>query len=245
MDAPHAHLDLTRMPKHVALIMDGNGRWAKQRGLPRTAGHSAGEESIVECVDGALEVGLRWLTVYAFSTENWKRPVDEVRFLMNYNRDLLFRRRDEFRSKGVRIRFIGRRDDRRLPRKLVAIAEEAEEMTRGCRKLNLTIALNYGGRAEIMDGFRHLAQRVEKGEVDAEKVSERDLRGFFYAPEMPDPDVIVRTSGEMRTSNFLLWQGAYSELVFTPVLWPDFRREHLWEAIGEFQRRARRFGGVR
>jgi undecaprenyl diphosphate synthase len=237
-------IDRRRIPRHVAIIMDGNGRWARSRGLPRTEGHKAGEEALVDVVDGALECGLRYLTVYAFSTENWKRPPDEVRFLMNYNRDLLLRRREEFRSKGVRILFIGRRGDRRLPRKLVTLADETEVMTERCRKLTLTIALNYGGRAEVIDAVQQVAQRVAKGDLAPEKITERDVRSFLYAPQVPDPDLIVRTSGEMRISNFLLWEGAYSELVFTPVLWPDFRRQHLWDAIVEFQNRSRRFGGV-
>lgn len=237
-------IDRKRVPRHVAIIMDGNGRWAKARGLPRTEGHKAGEEALIEVVDGALEVGLRYLTVYAFSTENWKRPSDEVRFLMNYNQDLLLRRRDEFYEKGVRVRFIGRRQDRRLPRKLVALAEETEAMTSTRRRLHLTIALNYGGRAEVVDGIRELGELVQKGEIDPRRITERDIRRHLYTPEVPDPDLIVRTSGEMRVSNFLLWEGAYSELLFSDVLWPDFRREHLWGAIATYQQRSRRFGGV-
>lgn len=232
------------MPRHVAIIMDGNGRWAKSRGLPRTAGHEAGEEALMEAVDGALECGLRYLTVYAFSTENWRRPSSEVRFLMNYNRDLLRRRRGELFDKGVRVRFIGRRGDSRLPRKVVAMAEEAEAMTAECRQMDLTIALNYGGRAEVIDAVREVAKLVEKGDVDPAQVSEDDVRDHLYAPEVPDPDVIVRTSGEMRLSNFLLWEGAYSELIFTDVLWPDFTREDLWRAIATYQGRSRRFGAV-
>ncbi|HVL80291.1 MAG TPA: polyprenyl diphosphate synthase [Actinomycetota bacterium] len=237
-------IDRDRLPAHVAVIMDGNGRWAKARGLPRTEGHRAGEQAMVDAVDGALEVGLRWLTVYAFSTENWKRPPEEVRFLMGYNRDLLRRRRQEFLDKGVRVRFIGRRNERRLPRSVVRMAEETEELTAGCRELNLTIALNYGGRAEIVDSVRHLAELVARGEIEPDRIRERDIARHMYEPDLPDPDVIVRTSGEFRTSNYLLWQGAYAELVFTPVLWPDFTRRDLWEAIAEYQRRSRRFGGV-
>jgi undecaprenyl diphosphate synthase len=237
-------LDLGRIPRHVAVIMDGNGRWARKRGLPRTEGHKAGEEAFIDTVYGALDIGLRYLTVYAFSTENWKRPPDEVRFLMGYNQDLLRRRRTELGGQGVRFRFVGRRGERRLPRRLVALADETEAMTAGNRRLNLTIALNYGGRAEIVDAVRELAKLVAKGDVKADKVTEADIRRHLYWPGMPDPDLVVRTSGEMRTSNFLLWEGAYSELLFTPVLWPDFRREHLFEAILEFQRRSRRFGGV-
>jgi undecaprenyl diphosphate synthase len=163
---------------------------------------------------------------------------------MNYNRDLLLRRRDEFHNKGVRIRFIGRRSDRRLPRRILSMVEEAESLTSANRRLTLTIALNYGGWAEIVDAVKELARLVEKGEVNPDRITERDIRRRLYAPELPDPDLIVRTSGEMRISNFLLWQGAYAELLFTDVLWPDFRRRHLWEAIGTYQQRSRRFGGV-
>lgn len=198
----------------------------------------------MEAVDGALECGLRYLTVYAFSTENWRRPASEVRFLMNYNRDLLRRRRDELLEKGVRVRFIGRRGDSRLPRKVVAMAEETEAMTAECDRMDLTIALNYGGRAEVIDAVREVAKLVEKGDLDPGRITEDDVRGHLYAPEVPDPDLIVRTSGEMRLSNFLLWEGAYSELIFTDVLWPDFSREHLWEAIATYQGRSRRFGAV-
>jgi undecaprenyl diphosphate synthase len=241
---PQSRIDRRRLPRHVALIMDGNGRWAKKRGLPRTAGHEAGEQALVDTVDGALEIGIRYMTVYAFSTENWRRPRDEVRFLMNYNRDLLLRRRGEFYEKGVQMRFIGRRTDRRLPRRLVTLADETEAMTADADKLTLTIALNYGGWAEVVDAVRATARLVEKGELEPEKIKEADIRRHLYAPDLPDPDLLIRTSGEQRISNFLLWQAAYAELLFTDVLWPDFRREHLWEAIAEFQRRSRRFGGV-
>jgi undecaprenyl diphosphate synthase len=225
--------------------MDGNGRWAKARGLARTEGHRVGiGESVPDVVDGALEVGLPYLTLYAFSTENWRRPPAEVRFLMNFNRQWLLEQREGFHAKGVRVRFIGRRSDRRVPRRLIALAEETEALTSSNTKLHLTIALNYGGWAEVVDSVRYLAKLAEKGELDPEKISERNIREHLYAPDLPDPDLIVRTSGEKRISNFLLWQGAYAELLFTDVLWPDFRRQQLWEAIAEFQRRSRRFGGV-
>ncbi|MEX2538240.1 MAG: polyprenyl diphosphate synthase [Actinomycetota bacterium] len=238
-------IDLSRLPKHVALIMDGNGRWAKARGLPRTEGHRVGiGESVVDVVDGALEIGLKYLTLYAFSTENWRRPPAEVKFLMNFNREWLLQQRERFYEQGVRVRYIGRRSDRRVPRKLLALAEETEQMTQDCRNLTLTIALNYGGWAEVVDSVRHLAKLVEKGELDPDKINEKHIRGHLYAPDLPDPDLIVRTSGEKRISNFLLWQGAYAELLFMDTLWPDFRREQLFEAVLEYQRRSRRFGGV-
>ena len=232
-------IDPDRVPAHVAMVMDGNGRWARQRGLARTDGHAAGEEALFDAVEGALELGLRWMTVYAFSTENWKRPPDEVRYLMRYNESLLLRRRDELHERDVRIRFLGRRDWR-VPRRLIRRMDEALELTAANRTMTLTIAFNYGGRAEIVDAVRRL---VADG-VPARRVDERAIRARLYDPEMPDPELVVRTSGEFRISNFLLWELAYSELVFSDVLWPDFRREHLFEAVREYQRRDRRFGGV-
>jgi len=219
--------------------MDGNGRWAQRRGLPRTEGHAAGEEALFDAVDGALELGVKWLTVYAFSTENWRRPPDEVRYLMRFNESLLLRRRDELHDRGVRIRFLGRRDWR-VPRRLLRRMDEAIELTRDNTKMTLMIAFNYGGRAEIVDAVRALVD----ARVPAGKVDEKAIRARLYDPRMPDPDLVIRTSGEYRISNFLLWELAYSELVFTDVLWPDFRREHLFDAVREFQRRSRRFGGI-
>jgi undecaprenyl diphosphate synthase len=223
--------------------MDGNGRWAKQRGLKRTDGHAAGEEALFDTVNGALDVGLEWMTVFAFSTENWRRPVDEVRFLMGFNESLLLRRRDELNELGVRVRFIGRRAGR-VPGRLRRRIADAEELTRGNRRLTLTFAFNYGGRAELVDAARAIAHEVAAGRLDPDKISDRTLARHLYAPDMPDPDLLVRTSGEFRISNYLLWELAYAELVFTDVLWPDFRRDHLFEAIREFQRRERRFGAV-
>jgi undecaprenyl diphosphate synthase len=232
-------IDPVRVPGHVACVMDGNGRWAQKRGLPRTEGHAAGEKALLDTVEGALDLGLRWLTVYAFSTENWRRPVDEVRYLMQFNEGLLLRRREELHERGVRIRFAGRREGR-VPRRLVRRMDESSDLTQDNRTMTLTVAFNYGGRAEIVDAVRSL---VALG-TPAERIDEAAIRRHLYDPEMPDPDLVVRTSGEYRISNFLLWQLAYSELVFTDVLWPDFRREHLFEAVREFQRRDRRYGGV-
>ena len=190
-------------------------------------------------MEGALQVGVQWLTVYAFSTENWTRPVDEVRFLMNFNRRILLGHRDDLHAKGVRIRFAGRRDWR-VPKRLIRQMDTSIAQTAHNRKMTLTIAFNYGGRAEIVDAVRSL---VEDG-TPPSKIDEKAIRSRLYDPEMPDPDLMIRTSGEYRISNFLLWELAYSELVFTDVLWPDFRREHLFDAVREFQNRDRRFGGV-
>jgi len=232
-------VDPERIPRHVAIVMDGNGRWAQRRGLKRTEGHAAGEKALFDTVEGARDLGLQWLTVYAFSTENWKRPADEVRFLMRFNENLLVNRRDELHANGVRIRFVGRRDWR-VPKRLLRHMDESVELTKHNRRMTFTIAFNYGGRAEIVDAVRKL---VAEG-VPPERIDERTIRRHLYDPEMPDPDLMIRTSGEYRISNYLLWQIAYSELVFTDVLWPDFRREHLFEAVREFQSRERRFGGI-
>ncbi len=232
-------LDLNRIPRHIACVMDGNGRWAQARGLPRTEGHRAGEHSLFEVVDASLEIGVEWLTVYAFSTENWRRPRDEVRFLINFNEEILVRRRDELNERGVRIRFVGRRDWR-VPKRLIRRMDEASELTKKNRKLTFTIAFNYGGRAEIVDAVR----RIAASGVAPEKITETTIARNLYDPEMPDPDLVIRTSGEYRISNFLLWELAYSELVFTDIPWPEFQRQEFFAAIREFQDRDRRFGGV-
>jgi undecaprenyl diphosphate synthase len=232
-------VDMARVPNHVAIVMDGNGRWAQRRGMKRTEGHAAGEEALFDTVEGALELGVRWLTVYAFSTENWKRPPDEVRYLMGFNESLLLRRRDEMNDRGVRMRFVGRRDWR-VPKRLLKRMDEAIELTRRNRTMTFTIAFNYGGRAELLDAV----QAIVREGIPADKVTEKTIRSHLYDPEMPDPDVMIRTSGEFRISNYLLWELAYSELVFTDTLWPDFRRADLFAAIREFQSRDRRFGGI-
>ncbi len=219
--------------------MDGNGRWAKSRGLPRTEGHRAGEDALFDVLEGALDIGLKWMSVYAFSTENWRRPGDEVRFLIGFNEDILLRRRDELHERDVRIRFVGRRD-RRVPKRLIKNMDDAIELTKNNKAMTLTVAFNYGGRSEIVDAVRTLVA----DKVPAERISARSIASRLYDPQMPDPDLMIRTSGESRTSNFLLWQLAYSELYFTDVAWPDFRREHLYQAIAAYQERERRFGGV-
>ena len=223
--------------------MDGNGRWAEQRGLPRTEGHGAGEEALWDTVQGAVAVGVRWLTVFAFSTENWRRPPGEVRYLMNFNRSLLRRRRDELHRMNVRIRFIGRRNWR-VPRSVLKEIRIAEELTAANTGTTLSIAFNYGGRAEIVDAVKDLAREVRAGTLRPDRITEDTIAERLYSADMPPPDLLIRTSGEQRISNFLLWEVAYSELWFTPVFWPDFDRELLYEAIRDFQKRSRRFGGV-
>ena len=229
------------LPAHVGVIMDGNGRWAQQRGLPRNAGHEAGEAALFDTVEGALELGLRWLTVYAFSTENWKRPPSEVRFLMNFNRDLLLRRGDELHDRGVRVRFIGRRA-RPVPARLVEMIEQTEAKTARNTRMTLQVAFNYGGRAELVDAARRIAEDAAAGKLG--RVTEKSVQARLYEPEAPDVDLLIRTSGEQRLSNFLLWEAAYAELVFTETLWPDFTRRDLAAAVAEYQRRQRRFGRV-
>jgi undecaprenyl diphosphate synthase len=240
VDPVPLELDRSRVPAHVACVMDGNGRWAKARSLPRTEGHAAGEAALLDVVNGALEIGVRWLTMYAFSTENWRRPPDEVRYLMGFNESLLMRRRDELNEKGVRIRFAGRRDWH-VPRRVLRRMDESIALTRDNDRMTLTMAFNYGGRAEIVDAVRALVAEGPR----PDKVDERAIRSHLYFPDMPDPDLVIRTSGEYRLSNFLLWQIAYSELTFPDVLWPDVRRRHLYEAVVEYQHRHRRYGGVK
>jgi undecaprenyl diphosphate synthase len=235
-----AGIDPARLPTHIGCVMDGNGRWATRRGLARTEGHKVGEESLFDVVEGALELGLPWLSVYAFSTENWRRPKDEVDFLMHVMSDnICAKRKDELHERGVRVLFAGRRDWR-VPKRVLRQMDDAAELTQHNRRMSLVFAFNYGGRAEIVDAVRSL---VDAG-VPASKIDERAIASRFYVPEMPDPDLVIRTSGEYRVSNFLLWELAYSELVFTDVLWPEFRREQLFEAVREFQARDRRFGAV-
>ena len=236
-------LDLTRLPRHVAIVMDGNGRWAKQRGLARTDGHSAGEEALFDVVDGALDIGLNWLTVFAFSTENWNRPPSEVRYLMGFNRRLLRRRRDELHERNTRIRYTGRLDWR-VPRSVLREMEAAPDLTGHNTGMTFTVAFNYGGRTEIVDAVKKILKDHDRRGLKGKRITPESIRARLYHPDMPDPDLLIRTGGEMRISNFLLWQSAYTELWFTPVYWPDFSREHLFEAIRDYQKRDRRFGRI-
>lgn len=239
-----SQIDLDRVPRHVGLIMDGNGRWAKARGLERTQGHAAGEAALFETVEGALELGIEWLTAYTFSTENWTRPADEVEFLMFFNEDLLIRRRDELHRQGVRMMFAGLLDDPRIPDRNRVRMAEAEELTRKNRALSLVFAFNYGGRAELVRATRQLAEEAVVGRLNPGDIDEQRLADRLGVPGMPDCDLIIRTSGEQRISNFLLWHGAYAELMFPEVLWPDFDAQTLGECVAEYQHRSRRFGAV-
>ena len=220
--------------------MDGNGRWARARGLPRTAGHEAGEAALLDVVEGAIEVGVRHVSAYAFSTENWKRSPEEVRFLMGFNRDVIRRRRDRMHELGVRVRWAGRRP--RLWRSVIKELETAEELTRRNDVLTLTMCVNYGGRAELADAARGLAGDVAAGRVAPDRVDERVFARYLDEPDLPDVDLFWRTSGEQRISNFMLWQSAYAELVFDDTAWPDVDRRNLWAAVEEYARRSRRYG---
>ena len=230
------------VPRHVAVVMDGNGRWAKARGLPRTDGHKAGEAALFDLVEGAIEIGMKYVSAYAFSTENWKRSPDEVRFLMGFNRDVIRRRRDAMHAMGVRVRWAGRR--RRLWKSVIDELESAEQLTRNNNVLTLTMCVNYGGRAEIADAASAVAREVAEGRLDPSKVNERTLARYLDEPDLPDVDLFIRSSGEQRISNFLLWQSAYAELVFLDELWPDVDRRHLWKAIEQYAARDRRYGGA-
>lgn len=230
------------VPGHVAIVMDGNGRWANRQGLPRTEGHRAGEAALLDVVAGALQIGVRHLSVYAFSTENWRRSPEEVRFLMGFNREVLHRRRDQLDAWGVRIRWAGR--EPRLWRSVITDLREAQERTRHNTAMTLTMCVNYGGRVELADAVRRIGAEVQAGRLRPERITERTIGRYLYDPEMPDVDLFVRSSGEQRSSNFLLWQSAYAEFVFLDRLWPDFTRLDLWQAIERYAARDRRFGGA-
>ena len=230
------------VPNHVAIVMDGNGRWANQRRLPRTKGHEAGEAALLDVVAGAIEAGVGHLSAYAFSTENWKRSPDEVRFLMGFNRDVIRRRRDQLHEWGVRMRWVGRRP--RLWGSVIKELEVAQELTKHNTGLTLYFCVNYGGRAEIADAVQRIAEEVKAGRLKPGSVDERTIARHLDEPHMPDVDLFVRSSGEQRTSNFLLWQSAYAEMVFQDTLWPDYDRRHLWQAIQTYAERDRRYGGA-
>ncbi|PIE20951.1 MAG: isoprenyl transferase [Arachnia propionica] len=228
------------LPRHVAIVMDGNGRWAKERGLKRTEGHARGEAALLDVIYGALEIGIPYLSAYAFSTENWKRSPEEVRWLMGFNRDVIHRRRDELTAMGVRIRWAGRRP--RLWGSVIRELEQAEQMSQANDKLTLQFCVNYGGRAEIVDAAREIARLAKQGRLDPDRLTEARFAKFLDEPDIPDVDLFLRSSGEQRTSNFLLWQSAYAEFIFLDRLWPDFDRRDLWAAVEQFTTRQRRFG---
>lgn len=230
------------VPNHVAIVMDGNGRWANQRGLTRVEGHKAGEAALLDVVAGAIQAGVKHLSVYAFSTENWKRSPDEVRFLMGFNREVLHRRRDQLNEWGVRVRWAGRTP--KLWKSVINELRFAEQLTAKNDVLTLTMCVNYGGRNELIDAINRLSLDQAAGAIKAGRITQRQLESVLYVPDMPDVDLFIRSSGEQRTSNFLLWQSAYAEMVFLNRLWPEFSRTDLWEAIEQFIGRDRRFGGA-
>ena len=229
-----------QIPNHVAVVMDGNGRWAKKRGLPRTAGHEAGEAALFDVVQGAIQIGVKELSAYAFSTENWRRSPEEVKFLMGFNRDVLRRRRDEMNDLGVRIRWVGR--PQRLWGSVINELQEAEELTKKNKVLTLNMCVNYGGRSELVDAVQAVAAEVAKRKIKPGQITEKLISKHLYNPKMSDVDLFLRSSGEQRTSNFLPWQSVYAEFVFMDVLWPDVDRQTLWRAIEIYAERDRRFG---
>lgn len=241
MELAPKFVDPIAVPRHVAIIMDGNGRWARARGLPRIAGHKQGAEAVRSTVRACSDLGISYLTIYAFSSENWKRPATEVDDLMGLLRLYIRRELVSLRGEGVRVRFIG--DRSRLDIEINRLISESEENTKDNRGLIFTVALNYGSRQEILEAARVFAQNVRDGKLNPEDMNERLFESYLQSNDMPDPDLLIRTSGEQRLSNFLLWQSAYTEFLFTTTLWPDFKREHLEQAVYEYQRRERRYGG--
>jgi undecaprenyl diphosphate synthase len=233
---------MNSIPNHIAIVMDGNGRWANQRGLTRVEGHKAGEAALLDVVAGAIDAGVKYLTVYAFSTENWRRSPDEVKFLMGFNRDVLQRRRDQLNEWGVRIRWAGRRP--KLWKTVIDDLQAAEELTAKNKTLTLTMCINYGSRIEITDAINQIAAEVEAGLLKPGAITEKTVAKHLQSNWLPDVDLFVRSSGEQRASNFMLWQSAYAEFFFLDTLWPDFNRDSLNEAISHFQGRNRRFGAA-
>ncbi|MCF8144072.1 MAG: isoprenyl transferase [Deltaproteobacteria bacterium] len=235
-------IDSTRLPDHVAIIMDGNGRWAKKRGLSRILGHQQGADAVREIVTMSCEIGIRWLTLYAFSEENWKRPEYEVQALMKLLNRFLKKELEEMQENGIRLNTIGRTS--RLPKRTRDILQDTMEQTSSNSRMTLTLALSYGGRQEILDAVVKIAGRVQQGQMAADEITEEVVSDALYTSGMPDPDLLIRTSGEYRISNFLLWQISYSEIYITPTLWPDFGKNEYMAAIRDYQKRDRRFGGI-
>ena len=235
-------VDMTQLPRHIAIIMDGNGRWAKRRSLPRTAGHAAGAETFRTVATFAKDIGLEYLTVYAFSTENWKRPKEEVEAIMGLLEKYLHEAIDRMARDKVKMAFFG--DLTMLSPKLQALCHQTEEISKGYDGCQVNICLNYGGRDELIRAARAYAADCVEGRADPNHLTERDFGGYLFSAGVPDPDLVIRPSGEVRISNFLLWQSAYAEFYFTDVLWPDFTPEELLKAIADYQHRSRRYGGV-
>ena len=231
-----------KVPKHVAIVMDGNGRWANKRGLTRVEGHKAGEAALLDVVAGAIEAGVSELTVFAFSTENWKRSPEEVRFLMGFNKEVLRARRDQLNHWGVKVRWVGRRP--KLWASVIDELEAAQELTKRNKVLTLTMCVNYGSRIEIIDAVNEIALLAAKKKIKPGSITEKSFGKMLSTNPLGDVDLFIRSSGEKLISNFLLWQSAYAELVFSEVLWPDFDRKQLWESIAEYSTRQRRFGGA-
>ncbi|AKE39642.1 Isoprenyl transferase [Corynebacterium camporealensis] len=231
------------LPRHIALVMDGNGRWAQERGMPRTEGHKRGEAVLLDAVDACLAMGVPYLSAYAFSTENWRRSPEEVRFLMGFNRDVLRRQRQWLHERGVRVVWAGRRP--RLWRSVIKELEAAEELTKDNTRMTLAMCVNYGGRAELVDAVRDIAKQAAKGELRPSAINDDVIAEHLYDPTMPDVDLFLRPSGEKRTSNFLLWQSAYAEMIYQDKLFPDFTPEDMFAAVEEYARRDRRFGGTK
>lgn len=231
-----------QLPVHVAIVMDGNGRWATSRGLPRVEGHKMGEAVVIDIVCGAIEIGIKWLSLYAFSTENWKRSAEEVRFLMGFNRDVVRRRRVNLKAMGVKIRWVGSRP--RLWRSVINELAIAEEMTRDNDVITVNYCVNYGGRTEITEAAREIAREAAAGKLNPERITEATVARHMQRPDIPDVDLLLRTSGEKRSSNFMLWQAAYAEYIFQDKLWPDYDRRDLWAACEEYASRHRRFGSA-
>ncbi|MEB3020757.1 MULTISPECIES: decaprenyl diphosphate synthase [Mycolicibacter] len=228
------------LPNHVAVVMDGNGRWATQRGLGRTEGHKMGEAVLIDITCGAIELGIKWLTVYAFSTENWKRSAEEVRFLMGFNREVVRRRRENLNAMGVRMRWVGSRP--KMWRSVIKEFEIAEDMTVGNDVITINYCVNYGGRTEIVEAAQAIAAEAVAGKLNPNRINEATVARHLHRPDMPDVDLLIRTSGEQRSSNFMLWQAAYAEFIFQEKLWPDYDRRDLWEACEQYASRQRRFG---
>ena len=230
--------NIYNLPTHVSIIMDGNGRWAKRRGLPRYEGHREGAKTLENIINFASDMGIKWLSVFAFSTENWNRPKDEVNFIMSLLVEYIDKKIDKLIEKNIKLRFLGRRYN--LPENLVKTMEKGENLTKNSTGMNLVVAINYSGRAEIIDAVR----KILKENIKEDDITENNFSNFFYIPEMPEPDLLIRTSGEIRISNYMLWELAYTELYFTEVLWPDFNENEFLKALYSYQSRERRFGRV-